>query len=445
MAKLGMKPRDFWQYFDNSAKRSAMYSERHFFVYGCFAVLVPIAYVADILVAEPSYNTFVIRLSVLLLSTPLLLYPKLPHRLAGHFHLYWVFIVTYAFPFSFGLMLTMNAAYTNPASDVHLFWILQYIIALFFFIQLITNVALTIGLWISTCALMMTPLIFIESVNWVEIQRVLLYPISAYLTAIIFGSVANRNVHMLNAERIRTASAIGSNIAHELRTPSAGIRAIASGLNKHLDPLVDAYRKAKVQGIDVKPMRPNQSRMLEKGLSTIEQEIDFSNTVVDMLLINTSDQFFVGRTIEDFEIRPTIDESIFRYPFNNPEERRLIINDTNIDFSVSAPRLLVVHVLFNLLKNALYHVQRKGTGCITVTATIEDDGNYVIVHDTGPGIPKANQKRIFDRLYTTTESGQGAGIGLSFCKIVMESIGGQIVCESVEGEYTTFKLRFPKP
>ncbi len=41
------------------------------------------------------------------------------------------------------------------------------------------------------------------------------------------------------------------------------------------------------------------------------------------------------------------------------------------------------------------------------------------------------------------EHGQGAGIGLSFCRMVMESIGGSIDCESLEGEHTTFTLTFP--
>ncbi|MFB3106446.1 MAG: ATP-binding protein [Pseudomonadales bacterium] len=39
-------------------------------------------------------------------------------------------------------------------------------------------------------------------------------------------------------------------------------------------------------------------------------------------------------------------------------------------------------------------------------------------------------------------TGQGAGIGLSFCKMVMDSIGGAIDCESIPGDHTTFTLTF---
>jgi signal transduction histidine kinase len=67
----------------------------------------------------------------------------------------------------------------------------------------------------------------------------------------------------------------------------------------------------------------------------------------------------------------------------------------------------------------------------------------VEIVDDGPGIPSAIRRHIFSRFYTTATNGQGAGIGLSFCKMVMESIGGEIQCESREGEYTTFRLIFP--
>jgi signal transduction histidine kinase len=53
------------------------------------------------------------------------------------------------------------------------------------------------------------------------------------------------------------------------------------------------------------------------------------------------------------------------------------------------------------------------------------------------------RKRIFERFFTTLESGRGTGIGLSFCKMVMEGLGGEITVDSTEGEFTTFRLLFP--
>ncbi|MCZ6854817.1 MAG: HAMP domain-containing sensor histidine kinase [Gammaproteobacteria bacterium] len=272
-----------------------------------------------------------------------------------------------------------------------------------------------------------------------------MYPVFGYLTALIFGILTNRNIDIVNTEKVRTAAAIGSNIAHELRTPLASVRSLAHGLKNYLPSLIDGYEKAKASDLRVDPIRPNQLEQIELALSTIEAEVEYSNTVIDMLLINTSDKPLTGLENELFDASSAIEQSVNRYPFNNSGERTLIHVEANDDFPIRAPQLLVVHVLFNLIKNALYYVQGAGKGEVTISTDTSNGTNQILVNDTGSGIPPIIQKQIFERFYTTTQTGQGAGIGLSFCDMVMESIGGSISCESVEGEYTRFTLNFPTP
>src|SRR5436190_175122 len=62
--------------------------------------------------------------------------------------------------------------------------------------------------------------------------------------------------------------------------------------------------------------------------------------------------------------------------------------------------------------------------------------------DTGTGIAKEWIGRIFDRFYTQTP--HGAGIGLTFYKAAMQFLGGEILCEYIQNEYTLFTLKFPK-
>jgi len=147
--------------------------------------------------------------------------------------------------------------------------------------------------------------------------------------------------------------------------------------------------------------------------------------------------------VQSFTISEAIEEAISRYPFNNSDEVQLLTYTCQEDFILQAPRPLIVHVFFNLIKNGLYYVQRGGKGTLSVVSMKEAGRNQVIVQDTGTGIPANVLPNIFDRFFSTTQAGQGAGIGLSFCKMVMESIGGQIECDSREGEYTTFILTFP--
>lgn len=440
----------FWtsslvEYLDTAARKSAAYSERHFFLFGCLAWFIPLATAIDYLVGEPFYDTLFIRLSVSVLALPLVIVKRLPGYLADRFYLYFTFLIGYAFPFCYGHMLAMNAIFAPEPLQIHMLWFFQYFIALFLFIQLANSGALSILIWAVSTIAALVPILWIENVNWNEVQRVLVYPISGYLTALIFGILTNRNIDIVNTEKIKTAAAIGSNIAHELRTPLASVRSLAHGLKNYLPSLIDGYEKAKANDLGVDPIRPKQFEHIELALSSIEAEVEYSNTVIDMLLINTADKPLTGLKNDLFDASSTIEESVNRYPFNNTSERKLIRVDVRRDFQIRAPRLLIVHVLFNLIKNGLYYVQRAGKGEVTISTETTNGTNKILVHDTGLGIPPIVHKQIFERFYTTTQTGQGAGIGLSFCKMVMESIGGNISCESAEGEYTRFTLNFPTP
>jgi two-component system CAI-1 autoinducer sensor kinase/phosphatase CqsS len=283
----------------------------------------------------------------------------------------------------------------------------------------------------------------VESPNVAALREVWIYPFPVYLTALIVGSITNRNVHVVQSEQLRAASAIGSNIAHELRTPLASIRVLAHGIGRFLPDLVGAYERAKSAQIHVEPISEAQLDRLASGLQSIQAEVDYSNTIIDMLLANTSEKPATADTFAEFRISEAIEEAVKRFPFNNSLERRLLSYSVESDFVAFAPKPLVVHVLFNLIKNALYYVQKSGQGTLELAAREIDGAGVVEVMDTGTGIPANLQPRIFDRFFSSDPSSQGAGIGLSFCKMVMESIGGEIRCDSREGEYTIFRLTFP--
>jgi len=427
-----------------ASKRSAEYSEKHFFHIGLLCVVVmPLTTFIEQIVASPSFNTLGIRLSTAVAGSVLLFYRKLPLRLKDAFYLYWIFVITFVLPFCFGAMLLLNAALTPTDETVSPIWVYQYLLALIFFVNLIHHGPLSTILWMVATCLAIVPIFFIGSPNWPAIEESALLPLPVYVTAVVIGSLMNRNVAMVQTEKIRAASAIGANLAHELRTPLASIGAMSKGVANILPVLTDAYDKAKESGIPVDPLRKSQLSQLNHTLSSIHNEVEYSNTIIDMLLVNTADKPLSDVDTDQFSVKGTIEEAVQRYPFNNRAERDLISVSVDRDFEVTAPRLLIVHVLFNLIKNGLYFVQKAGRGQILISTDIGDGGGRIIVHDTGIGIPTAIRPHIFERFYTTIHTGQGAGIGLSFCHLVMESIGGSISCESVEGEYTTFTLTFP--
>ena len=406
-------------------------------------MLLPLGYVIDQLVGKPNFDTLAIRMTAFGLCLPLLMVDKIKLAHLRYVPAYFVVLIAFVFPFTYGFMLTTNAAFTPEGKQLEMLWILQYFISLFLFIQLTHSGLLATVLWCGASAACVLPLVFLDQVNWNEVQRVMLYPISAYLTALFLGIVTNRNLDYVNAEKLKAASALGSNIAHELRTPLASIRSRARGVGKHLDDLVAGYEAAKTAGLDVPNISSKRIFELEAGLSAIQDEVEYSNTIINMLLINTSDKPISEWDFDIFSAAGCVEEAVARYPFNNSAEKMLLSIQVEEDFFIRAPRLMVVHVMFNLIKNGLHSVQRSGKGSVVIRLERSEARNLISVKDSGAGIPANVQGQIFERFFTTIHFGQGAGIGLSFCKMVMQGIEGEIQCESEEGEYTLFRLYFP--
>ena len=65
------------------------------------------------------------------------------------------------------------------------------------------------------------------------------------------------------------------------------------------------------------------------------------------------------------------------------------------------------------------------------------------IHDTGRGMSSAALKRLFEPFYTTKPPGLGTGLGLTICRDIVASLGGQIEVESSEGQGSVFRVVLP--
>jgi len=72
-----------------------------------------------------------------------------------------------------------------------------------------------------------------------------------------------------------------------------------------------------------------------------------------------------------------------------------------------------------------------------------NDRLSISIADTGCGIKSENLGKIFDPFYTTKPIGKGTGLGLSVSYGIVKQFGGEIQCESKEGEGTTFTVILP--
>jgi signal transduction histidine kinase len=67
----------------------------------------------------------------------------------------------------------------------------------------------------------------------------------------------------------------------------------------------------------------------------------------------------------------------------------------------------------------------------------------VEVEDTGVGIPREDQSKIFEPFYTTKQPGRGTGLGLSICYGIVEDHRGRIEVDSAPGRGATFRVYLP--
>lgn len=103
-------------------------------------------------------------------------------------------------------------------------------------------------------------------------------------------------------------------------------------------------------------------------------------------------------------------------------------------------------ILDNLLSNAIKYTPKKGTVDMELFL---NNSNWVIeVRDTGMGIPKKEQSKLFSEFYRNENAINskiiGSGIGLLLTKKYVEAQGGKISCESVQGVGSTFRIVFPR-
>jgi len=104
---------------------------------------------------------------------------------------------------------------------------------------------------------------------------------------------------------------------------------------------------------------------------------------------------------------------------------------------------LIRRVLQNLIGNAIKFVPQGGFIRVTAHEETACHSLLVCVSDNGSGIPVEIQGRLFHAFVTGSTQKRGSGLGLAFCRLVVEVHGGRIWAESEPGQGTAFKFTLP--
>ncbi len=119
-----------------------------------------------------------------------------------------------------------------------------------------------------------------------------------------------------------------------------------------------------------------------------------------------------------------------------------LVRDYQYDGEITGWGQELGQVWTNLIQNAVYAMKNRGE--LTLRTERIDEGHVrVAVADTGHGIPKADQEKIFEVFFTTKKSGEGTGLGLDIVRKIVDKHKGRIYFESEEGKGTTFFVELP--
>jgi signal transduction histidine kinase len=400
--------------------------------FGIFGILnYPVFYIVWSTISKQPYEDLLLRGLVSILCLFLALKNYWPKEIKRILPLYWYFTLFICLPFFSTFMFLKNHG-SNA-------WVMNGMLVIFLLILLVDWVSF---LWLLLFGISIGWICYIISFGQVHLAvNVLFGIISSYILAAIIGAFFSRRKENLQLKRkLQVMESISASMAHELRTPLRTISSSTKGMKKYFPVLLQGYQIAEKHSLLTKHIDPLHYEALRTSCDDIEAEVEAAFTVINMLLINVREPSADKSEFEVFPIKECIAEALHRFPFH-ASEKELVHWDKSYDFTLRGNKMLITHVLFNLLKNALYYIHAVNKGEIFIWAENRSNMNVLHFKDTAKGIAANHLPHIFERFFTLTP--HGTGIGLAFCKMVMEGIGGSIQCRSQEGEYVEFILYFP--
>ncbi|HRN97661.1 MAG TPA: ATP-binding protein [Candidatus Saccharibacteria bacterium] len=217
--------------------------------------------------------------------------------------------------------------------------------------------------------------------------------------------------------------------SHQLRTPLTSVK---------------GYISMVLEG-DVGKVTGEQRKMLHEAFNSSERMVHLINDFLNVSRLQTGKFTIEARPVnlaklveqELDSLQTSVESRGMKFAYKMPKN----FPEVNVDESK------ISQVIMNFADNAMYYSRENST--INVKLAVEGDEIVFTVKDTGIGVPKEDQARLFTKFYRAsnarTQRPDGTGVGLFLAKKVVDAHGGQIIFESVENKGSTFGFRLKLP
>ncbi len=213
-------------------------------------------------------------------------------------------------------------------------------------------------------------------------------------------------------------------VSHEFKTPLSGI--LTSAI------LVEKYKLS------------GQQNERDKHLKTIINKVHYLNNILnDFLSIERLESGKVNYKFTTFNLSKVINEVVYNANMLLKNGQRINIPENMDEYTLYQDEKILELALSNLIHNAIKYSPEN----TTITLEINQNGKKITfkVIDEGMGIPKKDQKHIFNRYFRAENvlNTQGTGIGLNIVKGHLENLGGSIRFESKLHKGSVFSIDLP--
>jgi signal transduction histidine kinase len=214
-------------------------------------------------------------------------------------------------------------------------------------------------------------------------------------------------------------------ISHELRTPMTAVYGAAATLLHREDHLTPVQRRQLLEMIAAEARR----------LAQITEEV---------LLTSQLDRGDLRIEREPVDVADVVKATVDAMASQLPEEVKIDVELPPELSPAAGDRDRLQQVLLNLLDNA---VKYGASGSVKVRVDTENGSAHIAVADDGPGIPFADQERIFEKFYRgdpeLVRAPSGTGLGLYISRELVRRMGGELAVSSRPGAGATFTVELP--
>ena len=387
----------------------------------------PLLYLCFQYVVPQKYNGFIWYLFGILFVLPQVFYRYFPLGFKQVYPAYFFVGGFYTLPFFSFFMFLKN--------DGSIIWLLSCLGCLMFFIIIFYDWLIVTIMTVVAYGLASLTVVLLDG-KLPPLQTELMYA-PVFVISFVGGLFLNHRKQASQELKISLMKSLSGMIAHEMRNPLNTINLAMENIQSTL-PARPAVEH-----------RPDNFMLTYDELVCIHDVIVESistvrngNRLIDSILSNLREGHIDKSCFKCYSIQLVITTALNTYSFRNSDEKGLISVEICDNFNFLGDKEQFVYVLFNLLNNALYYRRNKDFR-IDIRAESLQDANVLRIRDYGPGVPPELRERIFRRFFSHGKQ-NGNGLGLFFCRRVVESFSGTIICDSEVHRWTEFVITLPK-